>query len=903
MMIKMCFLVVVGLLLNLSHVWSSTCVNDSQCSAGYICTSPVDGSSAASNLAVGKPVVNFYCQISGNNCSNGGKVCASNETCKYSTWSGVGRCVVKNCYEDSSVCPTGQTCVDRAFNTKCNIGQSCVASPVCMPNNCLNGGVTCTAAQKCSSNGQCIDKPCNEIGANACPSGTVCRGNDGSLCPAGFPCANASCQAPTCTNGGVTCSDQQKCVNGMCQSSLPCNVAGGDVCTAGNICINQATGGVCAVGQSCYNPTCKPVTCANGGADCPSGQKCQGDVNGVFSCVAKSCVESGGVTCPGTAVCQTNAAAGGVKLNTSCKWKTCANGGLKCPSGQFCTNPTSGFTCAENDANCANTAVCQIQNCGTACGVTQMCKLFVGTGSSACISKSCASGGAACGAGQVCVDPLSGGTCAATQACATSSINSKMAICAPASCANGGVMCPSGQVCSDSDGMNCSVNKVCAIPTMNATGTLVVKASCKQSSCMNDPTKACPSGQVCSDPTIGVLCKAGQPCAINSTAVCKPANWINGGAPCDAANPVQQSDGSCAPRTCANGGDGCIAGFICADSTTGKECAMNDLTCARKAVCKKATCANGGVAVPGGIPIRCKVGEQCTDPVTDKVCAGSLCDNAYCKTQTCANGGPVCSNSLMSSDGKNPMSLICTNLVTGSFCAVSDVKCANNAMCQPSSCMNDVSKACGTDKVCSDPKTGLRCLAGQSCATLGTAICVAKTCINDETKACAVGMLCANRNNEKCKAGDACALDASATCVTLNCANGGTSCSTGQQCASSAGVPCVADKVCEMPSCVALALMNNNPSSSNAQQQANAMQMINDMKAQLSYQSKGVAEELTAKVTKLLSEQAAAQAAQRGTALSPAELSMQTAMRLEQLANQLLSASHDDKKRHHHTEK
>ncbi len=185
--------------------------------------------------------------------------CPNGYTCNTTTL----KCVPVNCAgatPANTPCPQGQVCLSGVCTDPC-AGVSCGQGAFCTGGKCVGGGCLasgCPAGQLCLS-GTCQADPCATV---TCPSGTFCRPTSGqAYCVQS--CAYVYC--PAGPRGGA---------DGFCVAD-PCN---GVVCGAGQICS----------GSSCVADPCKGVTCG-------AGQACQGG-----DCVANPCAAPGygGVSCP-----------------------------------------------------------------------------------------------------------------------------------------------------------------------------------------------------------------------------------------------------------------------------------------------------------------------------------------------------------------------------------------------------------------------------------------------------------------------------------------------------------------------------------------------------------------------------------------------------------------------------
>ena len=341
-----------------------------------------------------------------------------------------GDCV--DCVYDSD-CGSGQACtdnkcetVDLCENVSCTGGQTCNASTGacecpsgqvlsdgrCEQANCANGGpscstgvcdmdsgqcVECTSDSHCGGNKECINNTCQVI--DACKNVTCTGGKscvDGTcVCPSGQLDNNGTCEAPNCTNGGISCSGStpqcsssgqcvectsdshcangEKCISNFCQTVDACE---GITCVGGKICVNGNC--LCPSGQLDNNGTCELPNCANGGITCTGGKECQNKV----------CV------CPSNKPNLSNGVCVECASNSQCSGgKECSGNVCKCPSSKPYLN---GGTCAECSINshCSNGKTCQSGICACPSGQS----IFNGI----CEIPNCVNGGVTCPSGQTC---------------------------------------------------------------------------------------------------------------------------------------------------------------------------------------------------------------------------------------------------------------------------------------------------------------------------------------------------------------------------------------------------------------------------------------------------------------------------------------------------------------------
>ena len=157
-------------------------------------------------------------------------------------------------------CEAGFTCnvesgeCESLCESECAEGQSCSSNGECVDVNCFNLG--CEEGQVCSSDGTCVDDPCNEV---MCPDMTFCREGEcvGSCalisCSLNEICVDGQCLDLTC--GGVLCLDYETCnENNECETDP---------------CVNLS----CEEGQACVDGECQGDPCL--GITCPPGGRCE----------------------------------------------------------------------------------------------------------------------------------------------------------------------------------------------------------------------------------------------------------------------------------------------------------------------------------------------------------------------------------------------------------------------------------------------------------------------------------------------------------------------------------------------------------------------------------------------------------------------------------------------------
>ncbi len=507
------------------------------------------------------------------------------------------------------------------------------------------------------------------------------------------------------------------------------------------------------------------------------------------------------------------------------------------------------FSCidAAKAAACSATTPCALS--------TQKCVTTNGVG--ACVTKQCNEDGAsACLTGQFCQMDSAGAYACKTSHCGLvtstdkclapdkpSCVFSKNATtgneiytCGTKTC-TGDTECLTTQKCnkgtcatktdaelasttfSCTNDSQCTAMQKCSIPSGASAGTCIART------CV-DAGVSCPSNaSICTNFSSGVKCNPGDMTCITPT--CQAPNCANDpvGSACSADKrcAVTNGVGACVAKTCAEvGGTPCSGNQICVDPDKNYICAVNDASCASKAVCRASDCRNGGTLCSGTTPVcdsgsgmcvapncsnggsTCDSGKVCVDASGNKCASGKPCQGAYCQVVDCATGGKcandeVCSDAIPyklanGADGNyHKCNVVWCNTGDG-VCADSNRKCLNRSTCFLKTCadvdgpkcganqvcnagvcqticVGNGSTSCPSGQICTSPSTNLPCLTG-SCVF---GLCQAPHCLNG-------GPACLP--SKKCQIN----LDGSGSCVPLTCADPkGSSCSAGTVCRIIAG--------------------------------------------------------------------------------------------------------------------
>ncbi|GEM_PF-5632743 len=247
----------------------------------------------------------------------------------------------------SSECQAGWKCKgakQKAFqNSDCswknetNCGSGC-SNGECLQDSC--NGIVCSSrcdGNNLKFNGKCVDGNCI-FDTNNCAKG----------------CANAACeQAPCKTDCNDYCANSIHYYNGQCTDGncvfLTTQCFYG---CEGTLCKRDPCAGIsCSADQKCVNGSCTEKGCyERHGSICASGQTCSGSVapavdtqNCCFgTCLTNSCA---GITCPNT--CEgTTRKFNGQCVNGQCQYSSeqCS---YRCENAACVADPCAGITCAD----------------------------------------------------------------------------------------------------------------------------------------------------------------------------------------------------------------------------------------------------------------------------------------------------------------------------------------------------------------------------------------------------------------------------------------------------------------------------------------------------------------------------------------------------------------------------
>lgn len=205
-------------------------------------------------------------------------------------------------------------CDPASCDGQCQMVSEC--QNVCVP-NCSEAN--CFGVSQCVDN-QCVAKPCDAEGAQACSAGYVCT--------PGAAGADAACVVIPCDEDGATaCSEGFRCAPGESAADymgcvrLTCEEDGGTACAATLACDPSAAN---ADYMGCVQLSCAEA----GGNACPEGQRCNPEstfaqLSGPYlGCAPLRCDEAGGPACGADLHCDPDSA----DSYNGCVVTSCAEG-------------------------------------------------------------------------------------------------------------------------------------------------------------------------------------------------------------------------------------------------------------------------------------------------------------------------------------------------------------------------------------------------------------------------------------------------------------------------------------------------------------------------------------------------------------------------------------------------
>jgi hypothetical protein len=359
-------------------------------------------------------------------------------------------------------------------------------------------------------------------------------------------------------------------------------------------------------------------------------------------------------------------------------------GGPQRDSGP-CTPGTADCQCGDGDSCNAGlfcaAGICRVPQCnlgdeGCSCFADNTCRTGADGRAMDCVNGVCHV--------STCTPGKQGCGCAAMDRC-DSGLFCQDGKCLPLECTAG------QRDCACADGDTCDAGLVCqVIDPSRPSDKRCVEAGCQSgtSGCdCRDGASPCDDGLRCNDQRTCETCPAG-------TSGCACDNGSCG------ADLVCQ-DGTCGPRACAPGTEGCVC-------SAGDHCGLNDRG-------ESMSCTGGHCAAPSCTPgatgCACVEGATCTD-------GADTCRDGYCQPANCAPGDENCSCAQgHCGEGQTCRGgVICTDGTgfPGGACAA-DGTCAAGAACDGGLC-----------EACIIGSEGCSCLAGDTC--LGDLDCTAGHC-------------------------------------------------------------------------------------------------------------------------------------------------------------------------------
>lgn len=634
------------------------------------------------------------------------------------------------------VCDDGKPkqCATRSFTvtprTRCVVDANCPQTRICVQNNdaricvpvgCANKTPKCTKTGDFCTQGSCVANPC---ASKTCPSGSVCRPNDGKCVRS---CATVKCATGQFCEGGTCVKDP--CAANACGTGRVCDTSN----TAKPKCIKDPCSTTsCKHGRACYRGLCVDDPCAS--MTCPDAKE---------QCVAGQCVSRPSclvdIDCQGDDVC-----VGGVCLAPGCYTKTpkCAGANNRCLEATCQTDK-----CADGSLTCAADEFCRptdnkcVKSCASVtCKTGEMCV------DGKCEADPCA--GKTCAAGEVCVaGKCEKDNCSTANVCKSGRVcDTNQNKCLDDPCA--GVTCPDAkQVCRAGQ---CQAPDQCQFDGDCPGSSICVKGKCVVPTC---PNTACPQDKVCvdgvclDDPCKGVTCQANQYCSGGTCVDTCAGVFCPKGEIC--------VSGSCTKDPCD--GKQCASGEVCRNGACVKdECTATSCKGGRKCdvdkcvdePCGNVTCPQGQTCQNGqcGGDRSCKYDSDCP---AGAICISGVCKPVNCYTQPCPTG-KVCLKGTCEDDpcaGKNCQSDEFCSPVKGGTCEKVCPTCASGEICVDGKCETD-------------PCDGKQCAPGESCQN--------GTCVADPCQQTGGPQLC--RHQRVCKQ-DGCADD---PCSGVTCAGGQT---------------------------------------------------------------------------------------------------------------------------------
>ncbi len=596
--------------------------------------------------------------------------CDDGNACTYSDHCSSGVCVGttvecidgNGCTDD--ICDDTFGCVFENTSTPCDDGNSCSFGDACTDGSCVAGVVL-----ECDDDNQCTDDICDPNG------GCIFSGNnlpcdDGNPCTLGDSCSAGSCagtEPKFCDDGNVCTTDYCDPVDGCMHinNSNPCN--DNDTCTLNDICVDGAcesgTPLSCDDGNSCTSDVCNPLigcTHANHAEPCDDGDPCTlNDFCAAGSCISmemQDCTDANPCTvemCLPMVGCTYEANTGPCNDNDlctvgdTCGGTLCAPGTdvLVCDDGNPCTDdycdPELGCMRTLNDLACDDHNTCTTND---VC-VDGFC---IGTGSLNCDDGNSCTLDICAGADGCLYEDLE-------VACTDGDVCTMFDACSEGSCLSGSIMgCDDGNPCTDD---SCDPNTGC-IHSPNTVScddgnSCTTTDTCSAGACLGNVPVDCDDDNVC------------------TTDGCIPATGCthtNNTAPCEDSDACTVFD-ACLDGSCSGG-----TAIVCFD---GNDCTDDD--------CDPATgCVNPPSSGGCDDDNACTTGETCSDGLCQGGSAVGCDDGNSCTTNSC-----------------DPDAGCIDTPATGPSCSDGDL-CTLDDTCQDGVCTGGPTDSCDDGNVCTD---------------------------------------------------------------------------------------------------------------------------------------------------------------------------------------------------------
>lgn len=682
--------------------------------------------------------------------------CTTNAQCNDGRFCTVDQCVANNC-----ICvPTDSLCSDGSFCNgfdHCNPATgACVEDPPISCSSPLFCSEFYQDCVECESNAQCAppEPYCNNVGVCVqCENDAQCQ--DGSFCTGSETCDEGSgqCQdAPnvncskTCFRGptpGASCTTDSNCGAGgrcvgkcselrlqcvQCEFDSECN--NNVFCDGAETCVND----LCVANPA---PVCKRcVGGENNGIGCDDNADCSGSPSGTCTGATSFCDEANDRcnVCLNDAQCADSLSCtldqcthypGGLNLCNNVQDDGICDDGLICNGAEACNATLTGCV-AGTPLNCVKSCFRGL-NDGAACSIDSQC------------GSSCSGGfndGLTCTTDSNCGKACQGGTNAGASCTASSQCDSgfcAQGLCIPGKCVG---------LCSETFGgcVDCEVNSACA-NTLFCDGT----ESCSVNGvCLSSPNIDCSSlSSFCAD---GLCSEAQDRCVsipVNNGTTCVGADHCSAAYECNNGSCVPDTPAGADPYRCVRlewrpttqqevvlGSTVTLSLYAVSDqcNTPSDDCATNAAAMLRVAALLNWNSSHlelqPGTTQNPNPADGCNASDACN---LCQTCLGGTNPGAACK-QRCTGGtfhGYPCSSSLHCPGGTCYSGPVCNGGTNDGNACTSSAQCPGN-YCSLGTNAGDI------------------CTSAADCggATLG---CVPATC--DTTSKCLNGGQCATPTN------------------------------------------------------------------------------------------------------------------------------------------------------------